>query len=153
MARPGWESPAALRNRTIPEAKNDNGLGAGSIMPTSHRTGDLRTDTSSPCTARARSDTATLVSAIHLLQSRPACQGWTQGNFLEANHMTAACLTREPMTAPPWPLRDDLELGALPTAAGCARLHDRQIVLEWGLPALGDTSELLGSQLVTNAIH
>jgi len=64
-----------------------------------------------------------------------------------------ACLTREPMTAPPWPLRDDLELGALPTAAGCARLHARQIVLEWGLPALADTAELLVSELVTNAIR
>ena len=67
--------------------------------------------------------------------------------------MTAPCLSREPMTNPRWPLRSDLELGALPTAAGCARLHARQIVLEWGLRGLADTAELLVSELVTNAIR
>jgi anti-sigma regulatory factor (Ser/Thr protein kinase) len=57
------------------------------------------------------------------------------------------------MTTPPWPLHSHLELGALPTAAGCARLHAKQIILEWGMPALADTAELLVSELITNAIR
>jgi anti-sigma regulatory factor (Ser/Thr protein kinase) len=52
-----------------------------------------------------------------------------------------------------WPLQSHLELAALPTAAGCARLDARRIALELGLPALTDTTELRVSELVTNAIR
>ena len=67
--------------------------------------------------------------------------------------MTAACLSREPMTTPGWPLRSRLELGAFPTAVPCARLHARHIALEWDLRALAGTTELLVSELATNAIR
>ena len=67
--------------------------------------------------------------------------------------MTAACLSREPVTAPDWPLRSRLELGAFPTAVPCARLHARQIAVEWGLLALAGTTELLVSELTTNAVR
>jgi anti-sigma regulatory factor (Ser/Thr protein kinase) len=50
-------------------------------------------------------------------------------------------------------LRSHLELGAFPTAVPCARLHARLMALEWGLPALADTAELLVSELATNAIR
>jgi hypothetical protein len=51
-----------------------------------------------------------------------------------------------------WPLRTFLELGALPSAVPCARLHTRQLLWEWGLAAdLADTAELLVSEIVTNA--
>jgi hypothetical protein len=33
---------------------------------------------------------------------------------------------------PAWPLRSGLELGALPSAVPCARLHARQVTWEWG---------------------
>ena len=56
------------------------------------------------------------------------------------------------MTAHPWPLRSYLELGALPTAVPCARLHARHLVWEWGLNGLADSTELLVSELVTNAV-
>jgi hypothetical protein len=52
-----------------------------------------------------------------------------------------------------WELRTFLELGALPTAVPCARLHARQVLWEWHLDALADTTELLLSELVTNAVH
>ncbi len=53
-----------------------------------------------------------------------------------------------------WPLRSFLELGALPSAVPCARLHARQLLWEWGLhTALGDSAELLVSEIVTNAIQ
>ena len=52
----------------------------------------------------------------------------------------------------PLPLRSYLELGALPTAVPCARLHTRQLVWEWGLTGLAANAELLVSELVTNAV-
>jgi anti-sigma regulatory factor (Ser/Thr protein kinase) len=49
------------------------------------------------------------------------------------------------------PLRS-YELGALPTAVPCARLHARHVLREWGLNGLAPDSELLVSELVTNAV-
>jgi hypothetical protein len=51
-----------------------------------------------------------------------------------------------------WPLRDFIELGALPGAVPCARLHSRQVLWEWQLTSLSDNTELLISELVTNAV-
>ena len=51
-----------------------------------------------------------------------------------------------------WPLRTFLELGALPGAVPCARLHARLVAWEWGLAGLGDDAELLVSELLTNAV-
>jgi anti-sigma regulatory factor (Ser/Thr protein kinase) len=56
------------------------------------------------------------------------------------------------MTPHLWPLCSYLELGALPTAVPCARLHARQLVWEWGLNGLAANTELLVSELVTNAV-
>lgn len=51
-----------------------------------------------------------------------------------------------------WPLRSFLELGALPGAAPCARLHARLMLWEWRLPDdLADAAEVVVSELVTNA--
>jgi len=52
----------------------------------------------------------------------------------------------------PWPLRSHLELGALPTAVPCARLHARHLLWEWGLNGLAADAELVVSELVTNAV-
>ena len=52
-----------------------------------------------------------------------------------------------------WPLHSFLELGALPGAVPCARLHARHLLWEWGLAALTDSTELVVSELVTNAIR
>jgi anti-sigma regulatory factor (Ser/Thr protein kinase) len=51
-----------------------------------------------------------------------------------------------------WPLRSYLELGALPTAVPCARLHARHVLWEWGMSGLAETAELLVSELMTNAV-
>jgi anti-sigma regulatory factor (Ser/Thr protein kinase) len=51
-----------------------------------------------------------------------------------------------------WPLRTFLELGALPGAVPCARLHARQMLWEWSLTRLSESVELLVSELVTNAV-
>jgi anti-sigma regulatory factor (Ser/Thr protein kinase) len=52
-----------------------------------------------------------------------------------------------------WPLLSHLELGALPGAVACARLHARQVLWEWGLSAIAEDAELLVSELITNAIQ
>jgi len=52
-----------------------------------------------------------------------------------------------------WPLLSHLELGALPGAVACARLHARQVLWEWGLSAVAQDAELLVSELMTNAIQ
>jgi anti-sigma regulatory factor (Ser/Thr protein kinase) len=65
----------------------------------------------------------------------------------------ATALTPEPDSGVhEWPMRSLLELGALPTAVPCARLHARQVALEWGLRNLADATELIVSELATNAI-
>ncbi len=51
-----------------------------------------------------------------------------------------------------WPLRDFIELGALPGAVPCARLHARQLMWEWQLTGLSESVELLVSELVTNGV-
>jgi len=52
----------------------------------------------------------------------------------------------------PWPLSSSLVLGALPSAVGCARLHARNVMCEWGLGSIAETVELVASELTTNAV-
>lgn len=52
-----------------------------------------------------------------------------------------------------WPFQSYLELGALPSAVPCARLHARQVLWEWGVRALADPVELVVSELVTNGLQ
>jgi anti-sigma regulatory factor (Ser/Thr protein kinase) len=52
-----------------------------------------------------------------------------------------------------WPLRSYLELGPLPSAAPRARLHTSQVLRKWDLDDLGEPTELVVSELITNAIH
>jgi hypothetical protein len=46
-----------------------------------------------------------------------------------------------------WPLRTFLELGALPGAVPCARLHARNVLAEWGLTVFSESTGLLVSEL------
>jgi hypothetical protein len=50
-----------------------------------------------------------------------------------------------------WPLRDFLEIAALPSAVPCVRYHCRQVLWEWQLRDLAYNTELVSSELVTNA--
>jgi anti-sigma regulatory factor (Ser/Thr protein kinase) len=51
-----------------------------------------------------------------------------------------------------WPLKSQLELGALPSAVPCARLHAKHRLWEWGLEGFTDSVELIVSELTTNAV-
>ena len=57
-----------------------------------------------------------------------------------------------PGHAPARPPHAVLDLGAVPTAPGCARAWTREILWEWGAAGLADTAELLASELVTNSL-
>jgi len=59
---------------------------------------------------------------------------------------------REAAATGRWPLRNSLQLGALPTATPCARLQARHVLREWGISGIADTAELLVSELVTNGV-
>jgi anti-sigma regulatory factor (Ser/Thr protein kinase) len=56
------------------------------------------------------------------------------------------------MSVLPRPLTSYLKLAATPQAVSYARRHTKQEILEWDLPELADTAELLVSELVTNAV-
>jgi anti-sigma regulatory factor (Ser/Thr protein kinase) len=75
----------------------------------------------------------------------PACGRGKNGDLLMPPAWRAALASE-------WPLRDFLELGALPGAVPCARLHARQLAWEWGLAGVADSVEIVVSELVTNAV-
>jgi hypothetical protein len=60
---------------------------------------------------------------------------------------------RESSPVDQWPLRSFLELGALPGAVPCARLHARNVLWEWGLASLAEDTELLVSEVITNGVQ
>jgi len=60
---------------------------------------------------------------------------------------------REGSPVDQWPLRSFLELGALPGAVPCARLHTRHVLWEWGLAHLAESCELLVSEMITNGVQ
>ena len=69
----------------------------------------------------------------------------------------AAAQTEEPETVRTrahWPLTSlTPPMGALPTAAGSARVHVRLALASWGLDDIRDAAELVASELVSNAIR
>jgi anti-sigma regulatory factor (Ser/Thr protein kinase) len=57
------------------------------------------------------------------------------------------------MSAAEWPHHSILELGALPTAVPCIRLHTTLVLREWGMTALAEPAELVAAELATNAVQ
>jgi anti-sigma regulatory factor (Ser/Thr protein kinase) len=57
-----------------------------------------------------------------------------------------------PEPPPGRPPRAVLDLGALPTAPGCARAWTREILREWSMVGMSGTVELIVSELTTNAM-
>jgi hypothetical protein len=51
-----------------------------------------------------------------------------------------------------WRLASTLELGPLPSAVPCARLHAKHIFREWDLAHVAGDAELIVSELMTNAL-
>jgi hypothetical protein len=64
-----------------------------------------------------------------------------------------AAAHEDPARPGQWPLQSRLELGALPGAVPCSRLHARLVLTEWGQATLADSAELIVSELMTNALR
>jgi hypothetical protein len=64
-----------------------------------------------------------------------------------------AQLANPAASAARWPDQSILELGALPTAVPCVRLHTTLVLREWRMTALADAAELVAAELATNAIQ
>jgi len=88
------------------------------------------------------------VSGYARLAASPATPGSDSRSCV-----STADLARVAPFAAPWPYLSFLELGALPGAVPCARLHTRQMLWEWDLAPFGESTELLVSELVTNAME
>ena len=99
-----------------------------------------------PAVARGRREA--LSSGCARLAESPE----SPGNYGRSSAGTVGVARIAPFAAR-WPCQSFLELGALPGAVPCARLHARQMLWEWGLTAFSDSAELLISELVTNAMR
>jgi hypothetical protein len=85
----------------------------------------------------------------------PLASAWTLSARGSSGYVSAAAAgvaRAAPFTAG-WPLRSFLELGPFPGAVPCARLHARQVLWEWGVAVSGESTELVVSELVTNAVQ
>lgn len=98
-----------------------------------------------PAVAAGLSATPTLMS---VLSGHARCDNWPTTLLSESDYRALG----GDMDGQ-WPLRSTLQLGALPTAVACARIHAKQMLWEWGLPEAAETAELLVSELVTNGIQ
>jgi hypothetical protein len=76
-----------------------------------------------------------------------------QGGYSADYADTAADSGQADEAGTAWPHQSFLELGALPTAAPCARLHSTLVLWEWQLGALVRTAGLIVSELVGNAVQ
>jgi anti-sigma regulatory factor (Ser/Thr protein kinase) len=85
-------------------------------------------------------------------RAAPALHGTTRQPAIPARIPSLADPQGNDMTGR-WPLRSYLELGALPSAVPCARLHTRHLLWEWGLTSLTDSAEVIVSEIMTNAVQ
>ena len=77
----------------------------------------------------------------------------TQGDRAQGDRAQDDTARDDPDRPPQWPLQTRLDLGALPGAVPCARLHARLVLTEWGQAQAGDSVELIVSELMTNALR
>lgn len=112
----------------------------------SGRTGAALLRSSSGCAQAASSGTGTVPTVTSVLAGRGTGDGASRVPARSAHNQGTDM-------AQQWRRRSFLELGALPGAVPCARLHAKHVLREWGLAALGDTVELLVSELTTNAVN
>jgi len=76
-----------------------------------------------------------------------------QGAYSAGSSADAADSAQQNDAGATWPHQTFLELGALPTAAPCARLHTTLVLWEWELGTLVRAAGLVVSELVSNAVQ
>jgi hypothetical protein len=89
----------------------------------------------------------------HAAQDHAAQDHAAQDHAAQAAAAQAGLTRDDPDRVPQWPLQTRLDLGALPGAVPCARLHARLVLTEWGQAQAGDSVELIVSELMTNALR
>ena len=67
--------------------------------------------------------------------------------------VSVAQLANPAASAARWPDQSVLELGALPSAVPCVRLHTTLLLREWRMTELADAAELVAAELATNAVQ
>jgi hypothetical protein len=78
-----------------------------------------------------------------------------QGSYPDSSAEAAGSATdsvQQDEAGAAWPHQTFLELGALATAAPCARLHTTLVLWEWELGTLVNAAGLVVSELVSNAV-
>ena len=78
--------------------------------------------------------------------------GKPQPAALDRRALAAGTLD-SPSLALRWPMVSRLELGPLPSAVPCARLHTKLILQEWVFAPVTQDAELIVSELTTNALQ
>ena len=76
-----------------------------------------------------------------------------RGAYSAGSSADAAGSAQQDDAGAAWPHQTFLELGALPTAAPCARLHTTLVLWEWDLGTLVRSAGLVVSELVSNAVQ
>lgn len=91
--------------------------------------------------------------AVHRTTPRPRPCSSERGSGVGVAHPHTAPWFM-PLPHADWPFASYLELGAFPTAVGCARSRAHALLKEWGLgdPDLIADAELLVSELMSNAV-
>jgi hypothetical protein len=108
----------------------------------------------SPVAAPAQDDAAQEYAIRDYADREDAAQDDPARNDLAQDATAQDDLARDdPDRRPQWPLQTRLDLGALPGAVPCARLHARLVLTEWGQAQAGDSVELIVSELMTNALR
>ncbi len=110
-----------------------------------------------PATGQHRASGQYSLGSYHGPVAAPAQDGPAQNhlqNGLAQDSRTQDDRTQdEPGRPAQWPFQSRLELGPLPGAVPCARLHARLVLTEWGQAGLDDSVELIVSELMTNALR
>ena len=90
--------------------------------------------------------------AAHVGTDPQARAGMTGPHLCEYERSSGGPPSGADIAVPGWPLISNLEFAPLSGAVPCARLHTRHVLWEWQQYSLIETTELIVSELVINAI-
>lgn len=96
-----------------------------------------------------------LLGQVAMINSQGTRPDASPHGMLQPDYLRAGPGQSQPQTGigndSDWQYHSYLEFSALPTAASCARLHTKAMLAEWDLGDLRDDTEIVVSELVSNA--
>jgi hypothetical protein len=156
---PGAASPDPAAAVPDPATAPDPGIGPGQVTePAADASfADYSADQASAATGQADSSADYTghggYSADQAGAAEHAAYSADQGAYSADAAGPATDSTQQNEAGAAWPHQTFLELGALATAAPCARLHTTLVLWEWDLGTLIHTAGLVVSELVSNAVQ